>query len=160
DMGKRCSIWLPLLMAIAPGCGSEDLHPAQSESQPRPPSPMFAVTDLKTLGGSITRANAVNHAGIVVGESGTRDGGPVRAFIWLEGEMTELPLPVDAISSSAIDINDAGDALGSFTRRGDSNETVTVPVLWSGGHFTELAEMGSKPPHVRPVALNNAGWIV
>src|ERR1051325_11280095 len=84
-----------LAAAISFVCGcSMDEHEIASSSSAestRPSKPLYRVTDLGTLGGSLTRAIAINNAGDVIGMSGTSDGGPMRPFLWKDGHMRELP---------------------------------------------------------------------
>ena len=69
----------------------------------------YAITDLGTLGGTISRAYALNDGGQVVGESGTA-GGHDRAFLWEAGVMTHLGIMPGDSHSRGVDINDAGHA--------------------------------------------------
>src|SRR5262245_24491882 len=122
-MGNPTHRWQPfrvmlaLFVGIVCGCDSDNRTISTSSETETPPAvEMSTVVDLGTLGGSSSRANAINTHGVIVGESGTSDGGPIQAFVWKEGQIRPLPLPAGSVSSSAWDINDSGDILGSITR--------------------------------------------
>lgn len=70
------------------------------------------LLDLGDLGGTFVEPAAVNSRGQVVGRATTSDG-RTRAFLWHNGHMTDLP--INAESSRAGDINEAGDIIGATT---------------------------------------------
>ena len=81
----------------------------------------YTVTDLGSLAGGYTRAMAINGLGQVVGYSTLADG-TQRAFLWTpqhpnstEGTMQDLGVLPGFVSSSASDLNDAGQATGNLT---------------------------------------------
>jgi probable HAF family extracellular repeat protein len=72
---------------------------------------MYTVTDLGTLGGSISQAISINDRGQIVGEA-TRPGDTVfRAFRWQNGVMTDLGT-LGGPSSFANALDAAGDVAG------------------------------------------------
>lgn len=68
------------------------------------------IVDLGTLGGGFAYAVDINERGEVLGMSTTPSGH--RAFLWREGEKFEVG-PKDAAWSSGLDLNDAGQVVGS-----------------------------------------------
>lgn len=84
------------------------------------------LTDLGTLGGSFSAANAVNDADAVVGY-GTTAGGQYHAFLYDEGVMTDLGR--STTSSAAYDINKHGQVVGTMDNRA---------FLYADGKMTDL----------------------
>lgn len=113
----------------------------------------YTITDLGTLGGGLSVANAINSRGDVVGYSFTADFVP-HAFIWRDGVMTDLGT-LGGVSSEALDINDAGQVVGvsrlpsGFARA----------FLWQNGRMTDLGTLPGFEDS-RAAAINNAGVIV
>lgn len=88
--------------------------------------PVYHVQDLGTLGGSFSRAYAINKAGWVVGESETEDG-RIRAFLWTpERGMVPLGAP-DGLATRAFAVNDMGDAAGEA----EIGEGRFAPLVWT-----------------------------
>jgi len=87
--------------------------------------------DLGTLAGAFSKANGIDHDGRVVGQSDSPTG-PLHAFLWQGGRMTDLGALSDQGmngGSSANDINDHGLIAGSSAvTTGDSAHAV----LWRG----------------------------
>jgi probable HAF family extracellular repeat protein len=73
----------------------------------------YEVTDLGTLGGSMSIAYSVNASRVVVGQSQTPSGA-LHAFLW-DGTMHDLGIPLGGTSSGANGINDAGKVIGFST---------------------------------------------
>src|SRR4051794_13925345 len=88
--------------------------------------PSYAITDLGTLGGSVSEALGLNDNGQVVGESRTgavdQYGKPVtHGFIWDSSHgMRDVGTLNSDLNSVAVGINDAGTVAGSSS---------TAPVL-------------------------------
>ena len=99
------------------------------------------LTDLGTLGGAETTARALNDSGVVVGESLTV-AGLRHAFLWKDGVLTDLGTLEGNSVSSAWDINNAGQIVG--TSSGTSTGEIHPPrvFLWSKG---EMVSIGTSP---------------
>lgn len=92
--------------------------------------------DLGTLGGSASRATAINGRGMVVGDSTTADG-QTHAFLWRHGVMTDLGT-LGGDFSSAVAVNDAGHVVGE-------SRTVDGQVhafLWRDRDMVDLGPVG------------------
>jgi probable HAF family extracellular repeat protein len=112
------------------------------------------MTDIGTLGGSITRLPPtlpgwpLSDAGHIVGLSST-GGGELHSFVWHQGVMTDLG-PVDARA-----VNAAGQVVGRST----VNVTPTSRAfLWQNGAFTDLGALGGTFSEAK--RINNLGQIV
>jgi probable HAF family extracellular repeat protein len=78
--------------------------------------PITGVQDLGILpgGADVSSAQAINDVSQVVGTAVTERGD--RAFLWEDGVMIELgDLPMGAVHSYGLDINNAGQVVGGFT---------------------------------------------
>jgi probable HAF family extracellular repeat protein len=75
------------------------------------PAPRYGVTDLGTLGGAWSKAEAVNNAGQVTGTSADANR-RARAFVYAGGAMKNLGTLEGHTASFAHGINDAGDVAG------------------------------------------------
>jgi probable HAF family extracellular repeat protein len=90
------------------------------------------LSDLKTLGGGLSRANGINDAGQVVGASYVRNlGDAYHAFIWQNGKMTdlnnELPRGSARTLEVAYDINNAGRIVGTTLVNGQRHAFMLSP---------------------------------
>ena len=88
------------------------------------------MTELGTLGGSASLANALNDAGQVVGTSRTTTGSSAtNPFLWEGGVMTDLGVG----PGTAYGINDAGQVVGQRNTHG---------FLWDDGAVTAIGAFG------------------
>jgi probable HAF family extracellular repeat protein len=137
--------------------GDESIGPAHAVVWSPTGSGYQPARDLGTLGGLVSRANAVNDLGEVVGWSHDA-GGVVRAFLWSSatGQMTALGGLPGATACQARDINDRSQVVGACTvPSGSSIEE--RPVLWSGGQVIDLtAGLASG----RAMGINDRGEVV
>ena len=121
----RLAVCVPLSAAVAvllspvPAAG-----PASAATTAR-----YTVTDLGSLGtGDYSVANAINNAGVVVGNTNVNANGIPHGFRWANGVMTDLGIEPGGVSSVANAVNDAGQVAGSADR---TNGGYAYPVRWS-----------------------------
>jgi probable HAF family extracellular repeat protein len=115
----------------------------------------YTVIDLGTLGG-YSSARDINEAGQVVGFSTTASGR--RAFLYSEGQMTDLDTLPGARSSIATDINDAGQVVGNSS----TADEIGAGFLYSDGQMKDLNSLiaaGSGWYVTAARAINNKGQI-
>ncbi len=116
---------------------------------------LYIVTDLGTLGGSSSGATAINDNGQIVGSS-VDNYGDSQAFLYSAGQMTALIsiLRNNIAQSAALGISPNGQSVGSINTGSD------VPVLFSGGGYTDLRSPPSHYPIGDAHGVNNSGIIV
>lgn len=121
------------------------------------------MTDLGTLGGDRSSANAINESGQIAGYSQIYDpeNYRTRAFMWENGSMTDLGVLPGEVNSAANDVNDMGQIVGSSSHQMETYPFLTIhrPCLWDGG---EIIDLGLPGGYVRGTAtgINNDGTIV
>lgn len=94
-----------------------------------------AIIDLGTLpGDSFSAASDINNKAAAVGWS-LGPSGEFRAFLWKDGEMTELPPLPGARYASAAAINEHGQIVGS------SGAVRSRAVMWDGGVPIDLGRL-------------------
>jgi probable HAF family extracellular repeat protein len=115
-------------------------------------SPYTAV-DVGTLGGASSSAAAINESGVVVGTAADMFG-QTHAFLWTQvGGMHEFGT---GVSSSAVDINNAGQIAGNWV---DPSSNQMHAFLWTPGDgTTDLGTLGGATSFAARV--NNAGEVV
>ena len=96
----------------------------------------------------VTFPHAINARGQVVGEHWPDEG---RAFVWSNGELTVLATTPEVTQSTALDINDHGDIVGTACT-GYLDRDVHA-ALWRNG---ELSILGAG----QAVAINDRGQVV
>ena len=112
----------------------------------------YRLTDLGTLGGTTSKAIAINAAGQVVGES-TIATGATHAFLYTDGKMKDLGT-LDGGNSGAGGINRAGQVVGySGAGRGDRRA-----FLYTDGRMKDIGTLGG--PSAVAMAINDVGQIV
>ncbi|HKW64886.1 MAG TPA: hypothetical protein VJN89_20190 [Candidatus Acidoferrum sp.] len=110
------------------------------------------MTDLGTLGGSVSMAYSINDSGVVVGAASAASG-EMHAFVWQNGVMKDLGVAGE--TSSARGINSKGDIVGvaySKNVRGGA-------VLWSGGQRQSLGDLGPSGSGSTAISINDKGQV-
>jgi probable HAF family extracellular repeat protein len=127
------------------------------------------ATDLGTLGGYESGAQAVNDHGQVVGLATNTIPDPfsifgtqVRAFLWRDGAMQDLGTLGTGTDSQAEFVNASGQVAGwSFTNTTINPATglpTTDPFLWEKGTIQDLGTLGGTQNY--PYGLNNRGQVI
>ncbi|MCH8007222.1 MAG: hypothetical protein IH888_13510, partial [Planctomycetes bacterium] len=113
------------------------------------------VIELGTLpGGNFSTASAINNSGQIVGLAGNSDTGLFRPFLWQDGVMTDLKLPLGP-KGRANDINETGAIVGWM----GSSPFVAHAFMLHEGKVTDLGFMlGGLSGNAK--AINNNGQIV
>jgi probable HAF family extracellular repeat protein len=129
------------------------------------PDPKYRYLDLApdTTGSMfnlrVSRPNAINNAGMVVGRlsADDLDRGPSQAFMYdtERRELTVLAVP-GATSAEATDINNLGQIVGNFTDASGADRGF----LFSGGQYTVINRPGYAAGGTRLGGINDAGTIV
>jgi probable HAF family extracellular repeat protein len=117
------------------------------------------VTLLPTLGGSTSRAVAINRRGDVIGQSSTADGAS-HASLWRarDRRIVDLGTLTGSGNSRALVLDDRGDVVG-LSVGADGGDR---PFLWRAGTMTELPTLGSTTsfPPALPVDMDHRGRVV
>lgn len=107
----------------------------------------------------VSRPNAINNAGVVVGRlsADDLDRGPSQPFMYdtERRKLTVLSVP-GATSAEATDINNLGQIIGNFTDAGGADRGF----LFSGGTYTVIDRPGYASGGTRLGGINDAGTIV
>lgn len=112
------------------------------------------MVDLGTLGGSAGAAYGINDMGQVVGSAATPEKA-LSAFVWNEGVMTDLGALGGFNSSSAEAINNDGVVVGLAS----GGSFICDPRLGMG-LLQDMIPQQSGWSGLRPLDINNSGWIV
>jgi probable HAF family extracellular repeat protein len=116
----------------------------------------YTITNLGSLGGTVTVPLSLNNHGEVVGWSATANLGPGHAFLFRKGTLTDLGT-LGGPASEAMSINDRGDIVGISSVAPGSTQVDAF--LDHRGHFSDLGPQS--PPFVRAgdVSINAGGSI-
>jgi uncharacterized membrane protein len=100
-------------------------------------------------------AYAVNNNRVVVGGPGDPVGEPAPAFRFQDGQTSQLaPLPAGVTQATALDINDAGVAVGY----GTADSAARVALIFHDGQVTNLSETLNRD--IDLAAINSRGEMV
>ncbi len=113
----------------------------------------YTITDLGTLGGSASAANAINASGEVVGNADTAAGAE-HAFIYANGTMTDLGTLSGGSASNATAINSSAEVVGEST----TSSGATHAAEFGGGNVTDLGTDGTSGSEAN--GINDSGTIV
>jgi probable HAF family extracellular repeat protein len=154
----------PLLVSSPPPWGIQVMHAAVWDEG--------RITDLGTLGGYLSVAQAINNRGQVVGLAlndipdpvsafGLYVGTQMRAFLWQGGVMQDLGTLGGPDACAAL-VNERGQVAGiSFTNSVINPITgvpTTDPFLWENGRMLDLGTLGGTNGFAN--ALNQRGQVV
>jgi probable HAF family extracellular repeat protein len=118
----------------------------------------YKVTDLGTLGGPSSSADAINASGQVVGRSRTADD-HLRAFLYSDGVMTDIGLSLGDNDTLARGLNDLGQVVGEFAQPGRFDEN-SHSFLYDSqtGVMTDLGTFGRDKSDA--FGINSQGTVV
>lgn len=114
----------------------------------------LAITDLGTLGGSLSMGYGVNNNGAVVGMTLTTGDKAIRGFFYTHGKMTDLGT-LGGHDSKANAVNDAGQVTGYA---GIKTKGKHHAFLWQRGQMSDLGTLGDLNTVV--YAINYKGQMV
>lgn len=117
-------------------------------------APRFTVTDLGTLGGSISAGSEINNNGVVVGTSQTISG-ENHAFLYDGTSMLDLGT-LDRWSL-ATGLNSSGDSVGSYLKSVGSSSYLRA-FIHDGVIMTDLGTLGSN--YSEAAGINDSGQVV
>lgn len=120
------------------------------------------ISDLGTLGGPHSTANAINAQALVAGWAEVADNSTA-AFQWQNGKMSQLASLPGSVTSSgngtqATAVNDTGVIVGSCV----TSTGVAHAVIWSNGKVTDLNTLIPRTgiTLTRATGINRSGQIV
>ena len=109
-------------------------------------------TELPTLGGKVSEADAINAAGTVVGMSVLADGAQ-HAVLWERGKVRDIH-PLGFKASYAVGINDKGQIVGTVSLADGSRHGC----VWTQGRTIDLGTLGGKNSDA--TSINSVGQVV
>jgi probable HAF family extracellular repeat protein len=112
------------------------------------------LTDIGTLGGSVSQLNNVNDKGQVVGTSYVAGDVATHAFIWDSGSMIDLGT-LGGTNSEARSINNNGQVAGNSYISGDQFQHA---FLFKNGGMSDLGTLGGNSSSV--AGMNENGQII
>ena len=118
----------------------------------------FTVTDLGTLGGPVSAANAISQNGIIVGYA-TPNATTNHPFLWQgDGPMQDLGLldPVNGVVGVANSVNSKGQVVGDSDSAGPGEPTHAF-LYNAGGSLVDLGTLGGQSSYA--YGINESGQI-
>jgi len=115
----------------------------------------YTFTDLGTLGGTLSSANAINNSGQVAGLSWTTGNAVIHATLSNGITTTDLGT-LGGAYSAANAINDSGQVAGWAWTTGS---TATHATVWNGTMATDLGAGASGGSDSQAAAINNNGQV-
>ncbi len=107
-----------------------------------------------------TEANGINTAGFVTGWMGSSILSDARAFIWDDGNVTELPLVPNGVTAKGEAINDQGHVAGEGRVFLDDGKAMAVQsFLWADNQISDLGTL-PRTTFTRARSVNNQTRIV
>ncbi len=108
-----------------------------------PSNAQYTITDLGTLGGTLSTASAINQAGHITGYA-TDAAGHDRAFLWQNGQMTDLGSAAGYGQSHGAALNSHDAVAGNIT--GTPSPTSKFHgALFQGGGITDIGSLIAPP---------------
>jgi probable HAF family extracellular repeat protein len=116
----------------------------------------YTITNLGSLGGTVTIPLSLNNHGEVVGWSATANHGPGHAFLFRKGKLTDLGT-LGGRASEAMSINNRGDIVG--TSNVALGSTRVDAFLDHRGYLTDLGPQSQPFVRAGDVSINARGTI-
>jgi probable HAF family extracellular repeat protein len=119
------------------------------------------MTDIGDLGGARSSVNAINEIGQVVGSS-YNETNVTHAFLWDDGNMTDLGVLPDEERSAAYDINENGQICGSSSHTLNQYPfpTYQTACFWDGEEITEIGKLPGYTRNSAAGGINSQGQVV
>jgi probable HAF family extracellular repeat protein len=114
-----------------------------------------AGIDLGTFGGDVSYGAAISASGQVAGSASVSGGFDLRAFIYVDGKMTNLGTLSGGPTSYGYGVNDNGQVAGVSNFGGNSYSYRAF--LYSGGTMTDLGTLGGRDSWA--YGINNNGQV-
>ena len=134
-------------------CASSGVFTQSSDQS----SKTWTITDLGTLGGSESYANAINASGQVVGAANLVGDG-THAFLWHNGVMSDLGT-LGGSRSRAASINTSGHVVGGASMTLNPAGAGHA-FLWQNGMMTDLGTLGGSSSFATGInASGDASWL-
>jgi probable HAF family extracellular repeat protein len=154
------AISLFAVLALPTWCPAQELTPQLSS---------YTITDLGTLGGTYSWANAISNSGWVEGISTLSGDTAYHAFLWRNGNITDLgTLGGPNSSSGYFQIGDNGNAIGASDTAisdplgedfcGFGTYLICLPFVWQNGVMTPLPTLGGNNGWA--FGVNNSAQVV
>ena len=104
--------------------------------------PVYAITDLGTLGGDASEASSINNLGEVAGWAAT-SGGATHAFLYRGGRLIDLGTLPGGTRSRATAVNDLGQVAGygGINEHGPQFQEFTQAFLWQDDTMRSLGAL-------------------